>query len=106
VIIISLVSVDAAAAAVATPAPAAPSTGSSAAANLQREFLAGLVASLATIPTSMAYSTIVGVNPLTGIWSSMIIGFIVALVGGGPGVIAGSAGVSTLFSHRLDMNRV
>jgi SulP family sulfate permease len=60
---------------------------------LGREVLAGLVVALATIPTSVAYSSVIGVSPLVGIWSSAIVGGIVALVGGGPGIIAGASGV-------------
>ena len=33
---------------------------------------------------------------MLGIWSSAITGFVVACVGGGPGVIAGAAGVVAL----------
>jgi hypothetical protein len=58
-----------------------------------KEFLAGLVVALATIPTSIAYSSIIGLNPLAGIWSSVIVGMTVALYGGSPGLIAGAAGV-------------
>lgn len=58
-----------------------------------RNVLAGLVVALAGIPTSLAYSAIVGVGPLAGLWTSVILGGTVALVGGGPGMVAGSAGV-------------
>lgn len=60
---------------------------------LASEILSGLVVALATIPTSIAYSTIVGVSPLIGIWTSVIIGSLVAIIRGGPGVITGAAGV-------------
>ena len=52
-----------------------------------RNILAGLVVALAGIPTSLAYSAIVGVNPLAGLWTSVILGGTVALVGGGPGMV-------------------
>ena len=52
-----------------------------------REVLAGMVVALAGIPTSLAYSSIVGVNPLSGIWTSVILGGTVGLFGGGPGMV-------------------
>jgi len=72
------------------------------------EILSGLTVALATVPTSIAYATIVGISPLLGIWTSIIIGGIVGLTlsitskyklaltsssGSGPGLIAGAAGV-------------
>ena len=68
---------------------------------LTRETLAGLVVALATIPTSVAYSSIVGVSPLTGLWTSVVVGMTIVLVGGAPGVIAGSAGVIALPLSKL-----
>jgi len=68
---------------------------------LFRELLAGLVVSLATIPTSVSYSTIIGLSPLIGIWTSAIVGLVVTVVGGGPGLIAGAAGVIALPMARL-----
>jgi len=42
---------------------------------------------------SIAFANIAGVSPLVGIWSSVVLGLVSALVGGSPGLIAGSAGV-------------
>ncbi len=50
-----------------------------------KEVLAGLVVTLATLPTSISYSTVVGVSPVIGIWNSAITGLLAALVGGAPG---------------------
>lgn len=66
-----------------------------------RELLAGLAVSVATIPTSVSYATVVGINPLLGIWNSAIIGFVITAVGGAPGLIAGSAGVTALPMAKL-----
>eukprot|EP00548_Thalassiothrix_antarctica_P002122 CAMPEP_0194131928 /NCGR_PEP_ID=MMETSP0152-20130528/2541_1 /TAXON_ID=1049557 /ORGANISM="Thalassiothrix antarctica, Strain L6-D1" /LENGTH=533 /DNA_ID=CAMNT_0038826823 /DNA_START=268 /DNA_END=1869 /DNA_ORIENTATION=- len=55
------------------------------------EVLAGLVVALATVPTSIAYANIAGVDPLTGLWSSVVVGGI--LGASSPGVMAGAAGV-------------
>ena len=50
-----------------------------------QEILAGLVVSLSVIPTSISYSTVIGISPLIGIWNSAVIGLCTALVGGAPG---------------------
>ena len=42
--------------------------------DVSTEVLAGLTVALATVPTSIAYATIVGLSPLLGIWTSIIIG--------------------------------
>lgn len=63
---------------------------------LVRETIAGLVVALATIPTSVAYSTVIGLAPTVGVWSSVLVGLVVAVVGGAPGLIAGAAGVVAL----------
>ena len=75
---------------------------------ISTEILSGLTVALATVPTSIAYATIVGISPLLGIWTSILIGGIVGLTlsitpkykfaltskyGSGPGLIAGAAGV-------------
>lgn len=60
---------------------------------LSKEVLAGLVGSLSTISTSIAYASIIGINPLIGVWSSALVGLLVAIVGGSPGLVVGSAGV-------------
>ena len=58
-----------------------------------REALAGFISALATVPTSISYASIIGFNPLVGIWSSVILGAVMALIGGCPGVIPGAAGI-------------
>ena len=57
-----------------------------------KESLSGVVVSLSTIPPSVAYATVIGLNPLAGIWSSFIVGLCIAAFAGGPGLIAGAAG--------------
>lgn len=61
--------------------------------SVKDETLSGLVVALASIPMSIAFANIAGVSPLVGIWSSVVLGLVSALVGGSPGLIAGSAGV-------------
>jgi hypothetical protein len=65
--------------------PTVESTAAKSTNNYVKEILAGLVVALVTIPTSISYSTVVGVNPITGIWNSAIVGLLTALVGGAPG---------------------
>lgn len=58
-----------------------------------KDILSGLVVALTSIPASTAFANIAGVNPLLGIWSSVILGLISAIIGGRSGLIAGAAGV-------------
>jgi hypothetical protein len=57
------------------------------------ETLSGTTVALASIPSSIAFATIAGVDPLVGIWSSVIHGAVSSLVGMRKGVITGAAGV-------------
>eukprot|EP00978_Attheya_sp_CCMP212_P014170 scaffold36052_cov51-Attheya_sp.AAC.1 len=59
--------------------------------SVPEEVLAGLVVALATVPTSIAYAGIAGVDPLTGLWSSVLVGGVLAFAA--PGAISGAAGV-------------
>jgi hypothetical protein len=45
------------------------------------ETLSGTTVALASIPSSIAFATIAGVDPLVGIWSSVIHGAVSSLVG-------------------------
>lgn len=60
---------------------------------IKDEVLSGLVVALASIPSSIAFANIAGVNPLIGIWSSVLLGIASAVFGGCPGLISGAAGV-------------
>jgi hypothetical protein len=68
-------------------------TAEVAAVSTKDEALAGVVVALASIPMSIAFANIAGVSPLVGIWSSVVLGLVSALMGGSPGLIAGAAGV-------------
>ena len=67
-----------------------------------KESLSGVVVSLSTIPPSVAYATVIGLNPLAGIWSSFIVGLCIAAFAGGPGLIAGAAG-GHIFIHNTTL---
>eukprot|EP00613_Pedinella_sp_CCMP2098_P065204 CAMPEP_0171972100 /NCGR_PEP_ID=MMETSP0993-20121228/221085_1 /TAXON_ID=483369 /ORGANISM="non described non described, Strain CCMP2098" /LENGTH=504 /DNA_ID=CAMNT_0012622577 /DNA_START=21 /DNA_END=1535 /DNA_ORIENTATION=+ len=83
--------------AAATTAAAAriepPRSSASISNSVTKEVLSGFVVALASIPSSIAFANIAGVNPLVGIWSSVVLGLVSASVGGIPGLIAGAAGV-------------
>lgn len=49
------------------------------------EALAGFVVSLATLPKAIAFSTVLGVNPLTGIWTTVAVSLAVTVIGRSPG---------------------
>ena len=68
--------------------------------NPLQEVLSGFVVSLSTIPPSVAYASVIGLNPLSGIWSTFVVGLFVALARG-PGVIAGAAGVVAIPIARM-----
>lgn len=60
---------------------------------LLKESLAGTTVALAAIPSSIAFSAIAGVDPLVGVWSSVVLGVAAVLTGMRPGLVAGAAGV-------------
>jgi len=55
--------------------------------------LAGMTTAFSLLSKAIACSAMVGVNPLVGIWSSVVMGFTAPLLGSRPGVISGSAAV-------------
>ena len=67
--------------------------GSEETTSVLKDALSGVVVALASVPTSIAFANIAGVNPLVGIWSSVIVGLVMSLAGKSPGLIAGAAGV-------------
>ncbi len=66
-------------------------------ANLRADILAGIVVALALIPEAIGFSIIAGVDPRVGLYASFSIAFIIAFVGGRPGMIsAATAAVAVL----------
>ena len=57
------------------------------------EALAGLSVAFSLLPKAIACASIVGVDPLVGVWSSVAMGVAAPAVGMRPGVIAGAAAV-------------
>ena len=58
-----------------------------------KETLSGTTVALASIPSSIAFANIAGVDPLIGVWSSIILGATSSLTGMRPGLVSGAAGV-------------
>ncbi|MFC4779624.1 SulP family inorganic anion transporter [Paenibacillus sp. GCM10023252] len=68
--------------------------------NTKAEVLAGITATLALIPDSLAFSFIAGVSPMVGLYSSICILLIITFFGGRPGMISAAAGsMAVLMTH-------
>ncbi|MFV0288527.1 MAG: SulP family inorganic anion transporter [Mycoplasmatales bacterium] len=66
---------------------------------LTKEILSGIVIAIALIPEAIAFSFVLGVNPMVGLYTSVIIGFITAIFGGRPGMISAATGsVAAVFA--------
>ena len=76
--------------------------------NFKIETLSGLTVALALVPEAVAFSLIVGVSPLIGLYSAFTIGLITSLIGGRPGMISGATGavavvlVALVQSHGIE----
>ncbi|MET0749160.1 MAG: SulP family inorganic anion transporter [Rhizobium sp.] len=66
-----------------------------------REMLAGAVATFALIPEVIAFSFAAGVDPQVGLFSSFIIGIVIAFAGGRPAMISAAAGSVALVAAPL-----
>ncbi len=60
--------------------------------NIKNDILSGLVVAVALVPEAIAFSFIVGVNPIVGLYTAFILGLITSLLGGKPGMISGATG--------------
>merc|ERR1712190_473173 len=58
-----------------------------------QDSLAGFTVAFSLLSKAIACSAIVGVNPLVGLWSSVVMGVTAPLLGSRPGVISGTAAV-------------
>ncbi len=64
--------------------------------NIKGDTLSGLVVALALIPEAIAFSIIAGVDPKIGLYASFCIAFVIAFVGGRPGMISAATGAMAL----------
>jgi sulfate permease, SulP family len=60
--------------------------------HVRADVLAGITATLALIPDSIAFSFIAGVNPMVGLYSSICILLLISFFGGRPGMVSAAAG--------------
>ena len=60
--------------------------------NIKNDILSGLVVAIALVPEAIAFSFIVGINPIVGLYTAFILGLITSLLGGKPGMISGATG--------------
>jgi len=58
--------------------------------------VAGLSVSLAMIPEAVAFSFVAGVNPLVGLWTTVVLGFVAASLGGRAGICSSASGACTV----------
>lgn len=64
--------------------------------NVRGDVLAGIVVALALIPEAIAFSIIVGVDPMIGLYASFTMAVTIAFVGGRPGMISAATGAMAL----------
>ena len=69
--------------------------------NIRGDVLAGTVVALALIPEAIAFSIIAGVDPKVGLYASFCIAFIIAIIGGRPGMISAATGAMALLMVTL-----
>ena len=60
--------------------------------NIKNDILSGLVVAVALVPEAIAFSFIVEVSPIVGLYTAFILGLVTALFGGKPGMISGATG--------------
>lgn len=65
------------------------------------DILSGIVVALALVPEAIAFSLIAGVNPMVGLYASVIIAIVISLAGGRPGMISAATGAMALVVVQL-----
>ncbi len=60
--------------------------------NIKNDILSGLVVAVALVPEAIAFSFIVGINPIVGLYTAFILGLVTSIFGGKPGMISGATG--------------
>ena len=68
--------------------------------SLRRKYLsamgAGLAVSLAMVPEAVSFSFVAGVSPLTGLWTTVVLGFFAAAFGGRAGIQSSASGACSV----------
>jgi len=63
--------------------------------------LAGLTVALAMVPEAVAFSFVAGVSPLVGLWTTVLLGFTAASLGGRPGISSSASGAVSVVIANL-----
>src|SRR5699024_3904881 len=69
--------------------------------NIRGDSLSGIVVALALIPEAIAFSIIAGVDPMEGLYASLIIAIVISFVVGRPGMMSAATGAMTLLMGPL-----
>ncbi len=65
---------------------------------IKKEVIAGITTAFALVPESIAFAFVLGVDPMIALYTSFILGIVLAFIGGRPGLISGAAGsVAVIF---------
>ncbi len=65
---------------------------------IKKEVIAGVTTAFALVPESIAFAFVLGVDPMIALYTSFILGIVLAFIGGRPGLISGAAGsVAVIF---------
>ena len=57
---------------------------------------AGLAVSLAMVPEAVSFAFVAGVNPLVGLWTTVVLGFFAAAFGGRAGICSSASGACSV----------
>ena len=60
--------------------------------NYKNEILSGLTVALALVPEAIAFSFVLRVDPIIGLYSAFVVGLVTSILGGRPGMISGATG--------------
>ena len=63
---------------------------------LAQATISGLAVSLAMIPEAVAFAFVAGVNPLVGLWTTVVLGFVAASLGGRAGICSSASGACSV----------
>ncbi|UKS30881.1 SulP family inorganic anion transporter [Paenibacillus sp. HWE-109] len=72
--------------------------------NVRADVLAGLTATLALIPDSIAFSFIAGVNPMVGVYASVCMLIVLSIFGARPAMLSAAAGSMAVLMTSLVAN--
>ncbi|MDA3874200.1 MAG: SulP family inorganic anion transporter, partial [Kiritimatiellae bacterium] len=68
--------------------------------NWKDDVLSGFTVALALVPEAIAFSLLIGVPPLIGLWAAVFMAFITSALGGRPGMISGATGAIVVVLHK------